>query len=110
MYVYIYIYVYISVYIYTCICTYMCTVYIYIYIYVNVYIYISVLIVDSINHQVITLDRGSLGVSQKRRSVGCWLVVGAKCQGNKGLIAGLIKGNQWLINTDHKAGYFLGGG
>ena len=27
---------------------------------------------------------------------------------NKGLIAGLIKGNQWLINPDHKAGYFLG--
>ena len=29
---------------------------------------------------------------------------------NKALIAGLIKGNQWLINPDHKAGYFLGGG
>ena len=33
---------------------------------------------------------------------------------NKGLIAGLIKGNQWLISPDHKAGYFwgvtLGGG
>ena len=28
---------------------------------------------------------------------------------NKGLIAGLIKGNQWLINPKHKAGYFLGG-
>ena len=28
---------------------------------------------------------------------------------NKGLIAGLIKGNQWLISPDHKAGYFLGG-
>ena len=29
---------------------------------------------------------------------------------NKGLIAGLIKGNQWVfINPDHKAGYFLGG-
>ena len=28
---------------------------------------------------------------------------------NKGLIFGLIKGNQWLINPDHKAGYFLGG-
>ena len=27
---------------------------------------------------------------------------------NKGLIAGLIKGNQWLI-TLNKAGYFLGG-
>ena len=27
---------------------------------------------------------------------------------NKGLIAGLIKGNQWLINPDHKA-LFLGG-
>ena len=25
------------------------------------------------------------------------------------LIAGLIKGNQWLIVPDHKAGYFLGG-
>ena len=29
---------------------------------------------------------------------------------NKGLIAGLIKGNQWLISPDHKAGYFLGEG
>ena len=29
---------------------------------------------------------------------------------NKSLIAGLIKGNQWLIVPDHKAGYFLGGG
>ena len=28
---------------------------------------------------------------------------------NKGLIAGLIKGNQWLISPDHKAGYFWGG-
>ena len=28
---------------------------------------------------------------------------------NKGLIAGLIKGNQWLISPDHKAGYFCGG-
>ena len=28
---------------------------------------------------------------------------------HKGLIAGLIKGNQWLISPDHKAGYFLGG-
>ena len=28
---------------------------------------------------------------------------------NKGLIAGLIKGNQWLIRPDHKAGYFWGG-
>ena len=28
---------------------------------------------------------------------------------NKGFIAGLIKGNQWVfINPDHKAGYFLG--
>ena len=27
----------------------------------------------------------------------------------KALIAGLIKGNQWLIVPDHKAGYFLGG-
>ena len=27
---------------------------------------------------------------------------------NKGLIAGLIKGNQWLISPDHKA-LFLGG-
>ena len=27
---------------------------------------------------------------------------------NKGWIFGLIKGNQWLINPDHKAGYFLG--
>ncbi len=26
-----------------------------------------------------------------------------------GHIAGLIKGNQWLISPDHKAGYFLGG-
>ena len=41
----------------------------------------------------------------------------ANIQGNpsgappsKGLIAGLIKGNQWLMNPDHKAGYFLGGG
>ena len=31
-------------------------------------------------------------------------------QVHKGLIAGLIKGNQWVfINPDHKAGYFLGG-
>ena len=30
--------------------------------------------------------------------------------GNKALIAGLIKGNQWVfIVPDHKAGYFLGG-
>ena len=28
---------------------------------------------------------------------------------NKGLIAGLIKGNQTLISPDHKAGYFWGG-
>ena len=28
---------------------------------------------------------------------------------NKGLIAGLIKGNQWLISHDHKA-LLLGGG
>ncbi len=28
---------------------------------------------------------------------------------NKGLIFGPIKGNRWLINPDHKAGYFLGG-
>ena len=28
---------------------------------------------------------------------------------HKGLIAGLIKGNQWLIGPDHKAGYFWGG-
>ena len=28
---------------------------------------------------------------------------------NKGLIAGLIKGNQWLISPDHKAGYGPGG-
>ena len=28
---------------------------------------------------------------------------------NKGLIAGLIKGNQWLISPNHKA-LFLGGG
>ena len=28
---------------------------------------------------------------------------------NKGLIFGLIKGNQWLISPDHKAGYFWGG-
>ncbi len=28
---------------------------------------------------------------------------------NKGLIFGLIKGNQWLISPDHKA-LFLGGG
>ena len=28
---------------------------------------------------------------------------------NKALIAGLIKGNQWLISPDHKAGYFWGG-
>ena len=28
---------------------------------------------------------------------------------NKGLIAGLIKGNQWLISPDHKAGHFWGG-
>ena len=28
---------------------------------------------------------------------------------NKRLIAGLIKGNQWLIHPDHKADYFLGG-
>ena len=28
---------------------------------------------------------------------------------NKGLIAGLIKGNQWFINPRNKAGYFLGG-
>ena len=28
---------------------------------------------------------------------------------NKGLIAGLIKGNQWLISPDHKA-LFVGGG
>ena len=27
---------------------------------------------------------------------------------NKGLIAGLLKGNQWLISPDHKAGYFWG--
>ena len=27
---------------------------------------------------------------------------------NKALIAGLIKGSQWLIVPDHKAGYFLG--
>ena len=27
---------------------------------------------------------------------------------NKGLIAGLIKENQWLIGPDHKAGYFGG--
>ena len=27
---------------------------------------------------------------------------------NKGLIAGLMKGNQWLISPDHKAS-FLGG-
>ena len=27
---------------------------------------------------------------------------------NKCLIAGLIKGNQWLISPDHKAGYFWG--
>ena len=31
--------------------------------------------------------------------------------GIRGLIAGLIKGNQWVfINPDHKAGYFFGGG
>ena len=29
--------------------------------------------------------------------------------GNKGLIAGLIKGNQWLISSDHKA-LFIGWG
>ena len=29
---------------------------------------------------------------------------------NKGLIAGLIKGNQRLMSPDHKAGYFFGGG
>ena len=30
---------------------------------------------------------------------------------NKGLIAGLIKGNQWVfISPDHKAGYFWAGG
>ena len=29
---------------------------------------------------------------------------------NKGLIAGLIKGNQWLINPDHKALFLRGGG
>ena len=28
---------------------------------------------------------------------------------NKGLIAGLIKGNQWLINPKNKAGDFWGG-
>ena len=28
---------------------------------------------------------------------------------NKGLIAGLIKGNQWLISPDHKANNFWGG-
>ena len=28
---------------------------------------------------------------------------------NKGLIAGLIKGHQWLISPDHKAGYFWWG-
>ncbi len=28
---------------------------------------------------------------------------------HKGFIAGLIKGNQWLIGPDHKAGYFWGG-
>ena len=29
---------------------------------------------------------------------------------NKGLIFGLIKGNQWVfISPDHKAGYFWGG-
>ena len=27
---------------------------------------------------------------------------------NKGLVAGLIKGNQWLISPDHKAGLFWG--
>ena len=27
---------------------------------------------------------------------------------NKGLIAGLIKGNHWLISPDNKAGYFWG--
>ncbi len=27
---------------------------------------------------------------------------------NKGLIAGLIQGNQWLISHDHKDGYFWG--
>ncbi len=26
----------------------------------------------------------------------------------KGTLQGLIKGNQWLIVPDHKAGYFLG--
>ena len=28
---------------------------------------------------------------------------------NKGLIAGLIKGNQWLISPDHKALFLWGG-
>ena len=29
---------------------------------------------------------------------------------NKGSIAGLLKGNRWLISSDHKAGYLIGGG
>ena len=28
---------------------------------------------------------------------------------NKGLIAGLLKGSQWLISPKNKAGYFWGG-
>ena len=28
--------------------------------------------------------------------------------GNTGLLAGLVKGNQWFISPDHKAGYFRG--
>ena len=30
-------------------------------------------------------------------------------QVNKGLIASLIKGNQWLMSSDHKASYLLTG-
>ena len=58
----------------------------------------------------IVIHDGESCLTAKKRS---WLVnqppLNVPPPRNKGLIFGLIKGNQWLISPDHKAGYFWGG-
>ena len=64
-------------------------------------------------HNVINTEFGSSNHSNQTNCCISWLVnlppPNLPPSETKGLIAGLIKGNQWLTGPDHKA-LFLGGG